>query len=402
MHKKRIGNWYFGWNIVIAASLLTLLTSGLRMSIGTFFLPIIEDLHFSRSVFSFIVAIGMLFYGIAMPIAGYLVNRYGTRNVLLLGTGIISVAAFWSVNATSPLSFLLSFGITLSFGTACVSAVSFTQLISQWFTKQRGLALVLLTTGSMAGIAIMLPIFTFLISLLGWKLTLMAFSVVFALIAVPVAFLIIREKPQDEQAARVSAVSSVLPELSIVAVFKTWPFWQICVGLFACGFSMNLIGTHGIPMLIDHGFDQMTSAYGIGMIGLVAIFSTVFLGYISDLVPRRYILASIYLVRGFGFIGLMLAASKWQLFTVAIIGGCVWAGSVSLSSAITADIYGVKLVGILSGLAYVAHQVGAMISTWLGGVAYEIYHTHWIAFGSATALLFIAAIVVGFLPDRKK
>ena len=79
-------SWYFGWNIVIAASILTLLSSGLRMSMGVFFLPIANDLGFSRSVLSGIIAIGMLFSGIAMPIAGYLVGKYGTRFVLLLGT----------------------------------------------------------------------------------------------------------------------------------------------------------------------------------------------------------------------------------------------------------------------------------------------------------------------------
>ena len=84
--------WYFGWNMVIAAALLTLLSSGLRMSMGTFFLPIASDLHFSRSVLSGIIAIGMLFSGIAMPIAGYLVGIYGTRIVLLLGAVIIVIA----------------------------------------------------------------------------------------------------------------------------------------------------------------------------------------------------------------------------------------------------------------------------------------------------------------------
>jgi hypothetical protein len=55
--------WYFGWNIVAAASLVTLLTVGMRMGIGPFFLPLVEDLGFSRSLLSGIVAIGMLVYG---------------------------------------------------------------------------------------------------------------------------------------------------------------------------------------------------------------------------------------------------------------------------------------------------------------------------------------------------
>src|SRR5690606_34326260 len=59
-------------------------------------------------------------------------------------------------------------------------------------------------------------------------------------------------------------------------------FWKIVIGLFACGYSMNLLGTHGVPMLMDHGFDAMTGSFGIGLIGFAAIFSTLVLGRLSD------------------------------------------------------------------------------------------------------------------------
>src|SRR5690606_33367284 len=108
---NRFGNWYFGWNIVAAATVLTLLTVGLRMGIGPFFLPMVEDLGFSRSMLSGIIAIGMLCYGLGMPLAGHLVGKYGTRPVLLLGNAVVVAASIWTVNARDPVSFLLAFGI---------------------------------------------------------------------------------------------------------------------------------------------------------------------------------------------------------------------------------------------------------------------------------------------------
>ena len=152
--------WYFGWNIVAASTLLTLLTVGMRMGIGPFFLPIAEGLGFSRSLLASIVAVGMLFYGLGMPLAGYLVARRGTRFVLLTGTAIVVAASIWSIFATSPLTFLLSFGVLLSTGLAFTSPVALTPVISRWFTRQRGMALFFLSTGSMAGIAVMTPALT--------------------------------------------------------------------------------------------------------------------------------------------------------------------------------------------------------------------------------------------------
>ena len=101
-----------------AATVLTLLTVGLRMGIGPFFLPMADGLGFSRSLLSGIVAIGMLCYGLGMPLAGYLVSIRGTRFVLLTGTAIVVASSIWTVYARGPLEFLLSFGVALSIALA--------------------------------------------------------------------------------------------------------------------------------------------------------------------------------------------------------------------------------------------------------------------------------------------
>ena len=397
--------WYFGWNIVAAATLLTTLTVGMRLGIGPFFLPMVEDLGFSRSLLASIIAIGMLCYGLAMPLAGYLVGRYGTRFVLLLGTAIVFVSIAWTVNARTPFSFLLAFGVLMSVGLGFTSPVALTPIISRWFTRQRGMALFFLSTGSMAGMAILTPVLASAIHAVGWQSTLVGFAIAFAVVTIPAALFCMREQAPahtdllPEQISAQAASSKPAPvSLSFGEAVRTSPFWKIVIGLFACGFSMNLLGTHGVPMLMDHGFDAMTSSYGIGLIGLVAILGTLVLGRLSDRLPRRNILGTIYLVRGLGFFALLLVGTHWELYIAAAIGGMVWAGSIATSSAMLADIYGVRLVGVMYGTAYLGHQVGAMLSSWLGGWGFEHFGTHWVAFGMSGVLLVIAAFVSLRLP----
>lgn len=410
MSTSPAGRWYFGWNIVAASSVLTLMTVGLRMGIGPFFLPIAQDLGFSRSLLASIVAVGMLFYGIDMPFVGQMVNRWGTRNVLLLGTVMILGAIFWTINASGPVSFLLSFGILLSLGLSFVSPVTFTPLIARWFTRQRGAALFFLSTGSMAGIALATPALGHSIPVWGWRESLVGYGLLLTLITVPLAIWIMREDPPEgtdtlAQAAETPARSASAPAARAAGpalragdAIRSRPFWQVVLGLFACGYSMNLLGAHGVPMLIDHGYDPLVAASGIGLIGFAAIFSTIVLGRLSDRMPRRNLLAAIYLIRGLGFFALLLVGTHIELYTVAIVGGIVWAGSIALSSAILADVYGVRLVGVLYGWTYLGHQVGGMLSSWLGGWAYETFGTHWIAFGSTGVLLLVAAAVSLRLP----
>lgn len=406
MNQAPASRWYFGWNIVAAATLLTLLTVGLRMSIGPFFIPMASSLGMSRSELAGIVAIGMLFYGAGMPLAGYLAGRFSTRFVLLLGTAIEVGAILWTVSARTPLSLLLSYGVLLSLGLSFTGQVALTPVISRWFTRQRGMALFLVSSGSMAGMALLTPLFSFAIRAFGWQNTLLAFAATLAIATVPAALFVIRDDAPEHtdllpgQIAAAPARAAVAPGLTLGEAVRTAPFWKVAAGLFACGFSMNLLGTHGVPMLMDHGFDASTAAFGIGMIGVVAIAGTQMLARVADKLPRKNILATIYFVRGMGFFALLLVGTHFELYAAAAIGGLVWAGSVALSSAIIADVYGVRLVGVLYGYAYMVHQVGAMISSWLGGWGYEHFGSHWIAFGAAGALLLIAAGVSLRLPVK--
>lgn len=399
--------WYFGWNIVAASALLTLLSSGMRLSIGPFFLPIAQDLGFSRSLLASIVAVGMICYGLAMPLAGWLIARLGTRAVLLASVVIVNVATLWTISAQGATGFLLSFGVLLSVGLAFASPVAMTPIISHWFTRQRGMALFFLSTGSMAGLAIMTPVLMAAIEAFGWRATLVGFAATLTLVAIPAALFIMRDQaPEGTDLRRTKATAAAAPAapapvLSLRDALRTAPFWMIFGGLFACGYSMNLLGTHGVPMLMDHGFDAHSSSMGIGLIGFVAIFGTLVLGRWSDRLPRRNILAAIYGVRGLGFFALMIVGTHWELYVTASIGGLVWAGRIALSSAILADLYGVRLVGVLYGLAYVGHQLGGMLSAWLGGWGYERFGTHWWAFGASGALLLAAAVVAVQLPTRR-
>src|SRR3546814_21018029 len=118
----------------------------MRMGVGPLFLPMAQDLGFSRSLLSGIVAIGMLCYGLGMPVAGILVARRGTRFVLLLGTAIVVVSILWPVNARDPVSLLLAFGVLTSVGLAFTRPVALTPLLPRRFPHPRGMALFFLAS----------------------------------------------------------------------------------------------------------------------------------------------------------------------------------------------------------------------------------------------------------------
>ncbi|GGA46950.1 MFS transporter [Psychrobacillus lasiicapitis] len=405
---QKLQGIYFGWYIIIVSMIITMLTVGLRLGIGPFVLPMMEDLSLTRTFISLIISVSMIMYGVGMPLAGYLCGKYSTKFVLLLGLVIIELSVLGTVLTNNVWIFFFMYGVLLSFGLAFTSPVAVTPLISRWFVRQRGKALFSLSTGSMAGIAIFNPLATFMIDSIGWRSTLSIFAFIFIIIIVPAAIFIFKEdvpEGADLKEASSSTKSSTdenTPKLTLRDAIRTKAYWQIVAGLFACGFSMNLLGSHAVPMLIDHHFEPTTASFGVGMIGLVAIFSTLVLASIADRFSKRKLLFIIYFIRGLGFLGLVFSQNTWQLYLVAALGGLVWSGSIAMSSAILGELFGVKLLGVLYGWAYLGHQIGGAISSFLGGWGYEVFGTHLFSFGLASVTLIIASIISYLIPEKIK
>src|SRR3546814_16433393 len=104
------------------------------------------------------------------------------------------IAIIWTVQASGPISFLLSFGVLLSLGLAFISPVSMTPMLSRWFIRRRGMALFFLSTGSMAGIAILTPVLGLSIEWVGWQVRLLGFAPLLAVVTIPLALYLVRDE----------------------------------------------------------------------------------------------------------------------------------------------------------------------------------------------------------------
>jgi MFS family permease len=115
------------------------------------------------------------------------------------------------------------------------------------------------------------------------------------------------------------------------------------------------------------------------------------LGILSDRYGRKPVLASVYLIRVVAFSLLVLARDPAALVVVAAIGGLGMAGSLAMTSALSADIFGRFSVGSIFGLIFLIHQMGAALGAWLGGLLFDLSGGYGLAFGLACALLLVGA-----------
>ena len=179
------------------------------------------------------------------------------------------------------------------------------------------------------------------------------------------------------------------------------PMWQINGAYFICGVTTAIISAHYVPFAIDRGVSAATAALAFGvMMGLNGV-GVLGVGFISDKMPRKNLLEIIYAGRGLAYVVLILAPGAVGIWGFAIAAGFFWVASAPLTSALTADIYGLKNLGTLNGMATFSHQMGGALSIYMAGVLYDLFGAYDVPFAIAGVLLAAASFAAFSIKEKR-
>jgi predicted MFS family arabinose efflux permease len=178
-------------------------------------------------------------------------------------------------------------------------------------------------------------------------------------------------------------------------------YWYLTAGFFVCGFHVAFISFHLPAYLTDIGLSADTGAIALTLIGLFNIVGTYGFGALGDRWSKKYLLAALYAVRGL-IIALFVFFPKSELtvYLFASAMGLLWLGTVPLTSGLIAQIFGVRYLGTLFGIAFFSHQLGSFLGVWLAGRLFDTtgsYDTVWLI---AIALGVLAGLINMPIADR--
>jgi MFS family permease len=391
---------FYGWWVVAAFSVSTFISTGIRHAVGPFLKPIVADLGLDRASFSAVIALSLLLYGVFMPLAGMALDRFSVRVVTAAGTLLLVVSLVLTAMVHNFWQFAVVYGVLVPLGLAGTGPVIASGVVARWFSKRRGTALSVLGSASMTGMSLLVPAVTWLILTRGWRMTYVVIAGLVLAIVLPLCLLVLRDSPEsvgltaDGTPVKAGAPPAPIERVTASEAIGTLAFWQLAGSFFTCGFSMSLLSAHGIPMLTDHGYTPMFASWALGVLGGSSIGFTIMLGALSDRFGRRPVLATIYAGRIFIFAGLFLIRDNpIGILAVAVLGGITMAGTGSMTSALTADIYGRFSVSSVFGLIFLVHQTGSALGSSLAGVLFERTGGYGAAYVMACVFLAGAAIV---------
>jgi MFS family permease len=389
---------FYGWWVVGAFAVTTFISTGVRHAVGPFLKPIVGDLGLDRASFSAVIALSLFLYGAFMPLAGMALDRFSVRVVTTAGTVLLALSLVLTALVRDFWEFAAVYGVLVPLGLAGTGPVVASGVVARWFSKRRGTALSVLGSASMTGMSLLVPAVTWLILTTGWRTTYMLIAGGVLVLVLPLCLWVVRDSPESVGLAADGATprAGAAPSERVTAgeALQTLAFWQLAGSFFTCGFSMSLLSAHGIPMLTDHGYSPMFASWALGVLGGSSIGFTVMLGALGDRFGRRPVLAAIYAGRIAIFAGLFLIRDNpVAILAVAVLGGVTMAGTGSMTSALTADIYGRFSVSSVFGLIFLVHQTGSALGSWLAGMLFETTGGYGAAFVAACVFLAGASVV---------
>src|SRR3989442_6397781 len=137
---------FYGWVIVGAAMVVTCIGFGAMFSLGVFLQPMSADTGWSRTGISTAALLNFLCMGIGSFVWGALSDRLGTRVVVLLGGTLIGFGTVMASRAATLGQFQIFFGVVVGFAAGSLYA-PLTATTTRWFTRNRSLAVALVSAG---------------------------------------------------------------------------------------------------------------------------------------------------------------------------------------------------------------------------------------------------------------
>ena len=366
--------------VLLAGSLIIIITFGIRGSFGVFQIPIENEFQWLRVEFSLAIAIQNLGWGIGAPIFGALGEKFGDKKMIIVGAFCYVIGLVLSTYAQNPLThqfleLIIGFGIA---GTGLGMILAVVGRASS--EKNRSMALGIVTAAGSFGQMFGAPIAQALLNLYSWQQVFIIFALTIVLVMSVVPFL--KDAPVATKKEVETSLSKVLSN-----AFKDPTFSMIFFGFFACGYQLAFLTAH-FPAMVTEMCSAITpssalhligvsttsslGALAIGLIAFSNIFGTIYAGWLGQKFPKKYLLAGVYALRALiGLIFILLPITPTTVILFSLFMGSLWLATVPLTSGLIAHVYGLRYMGTLYGLVFFSHQIGSFLGVWMGGRLYD-------------------------------
>ena len=376
---------------LIAASIVVIISLGIRQTFGLFYFDFNTDLDISISHFGFVMGLQLLLWGVFSPLFGVITDKYGGAVAIFIGFVfyLVGVLLFYSGYNTGGY-FTLTIGVMIGIGLGSTAIGIPVSVVAKHFpASNRTIATGIVTCAGSFGYFVSPLLVRYSLVETGWENTLLYFSLLLGLGLVVALFVSTPKIPVGVNQDHNQTAREALKE-----AFANKSFIYLTLGFFVCGWHIALVATHIPTYMADKGLPDWTPAMVLALIGVFNMAGTITSGYLATRYSKKKILSAIYLLRGVSIIYfIFLPPSIFNSVVFGVTFGFLWLSTVPPTNGIVAHIFGTKYVGLLYGIVFVSHQIGSFLGAYLGGVFYELNGNFDYAWYGSIALSLFAGLI---------
>ncbi len=398
--KKKPGLFY-GYVIVAAGILVSILLVGAYTSFSVFFKPMSSELGWIRATTSVAASLSALVVGLAGIATGRLTDKYGPKVVFITCGLFTGVGTLLMSQVNSLWQLYLYYGLLVGIGmTGCDIPVITT--VARWFVRRRGMMVGITKVGAGIGIMLVPLLSSWLIVEYDWRRAYIITGLVLLVGVTALAFLFKRDPGQIGRlpdGVMETPVSTSTPDIrfSLREAMATRQFWTFSAMWFSFAFCMEVVMIHIVPHVTDLGFSETTGALVLSVIGGFSILGRFGLASLSDILGTKKVYIIAMALLALSLVCLLLAREPWTFYLFAALYGTAHGACFATLSPIIAGLFGVGSLGAILGIVLFIGTTGSLISPVLAGRIFDIIGNYQMAFWICLAFSIVGLLLIATL-----
>ena len=388
---------FYGWWIVGACFLIGFYVGGVVFyGFTAFFEPIRREFGWSYAQISLAASLRGLEMGLFAPIVGFLVDRFGARTLIFLGTIVVGFG-FMLLSHTQSLAMFYGSFLVIAFGAGGCALVVIMSVVVNWFRKKVSIALGVMMSGIGAS-GLLVTLIVHLIDGYGWRATLILLGAGMWVLGIPLSF-VIRDRPEKygylpDGEASGEPISSTEAngegaEIGLRETLRKRVFWYLNIVEAIRMLTVSSVIIHVMPYLSSVGTPRATAGIVAGAIPLFSIMGRFGFGWFGDIFDKRNVMAWTFGFIGLGMLAFCYMRAIWAVLVFLMIFPPGYGGGIVLRGAILREYFGRDSFGKILGITYGSGAIGGIIGPTLAGWVFDTlgtYHVVWLAFCGFNAL----------------
>jgi len=403
---------FYGWWIVAVGITIAILNGAFyTYGFGVYYVPLLHELGASRAALGSVIGLARLEGGLIAPIAGWLIDRYGPRQLMYFGITTMGLC-FFLLSRITALWMLYAVFLLMATASSFGGGRPISIAVANWFVRKRARALGILLAGIGLGGSTVV-IVGWLTETFGWRTAAIIAALAYWSIGLPLVSLVHHRPEQrglhpDGIPLPTIANASTTPEareplemeLTPRQAMRSPSFWLLAVAFASWSVTVTVVAVYHIPFLIEEmGAGPVTAASLASVTLLLSVPGRIIFGWIGDLVNIRVLLAILLLVQGVGVLTMSLIPSlEWAPLYIVLLGPA-YGGAAALRQAIVAHFYGRRNFGTISGLLQFVDLPGTVTGPIFVGWMVDTFGSY--RLGIQSVALFLALGAVALLIARR-